>query len=68
MTSFYWACELCGASPLPRGGKRWFETEADALHAGAPKECSNVYCHSNSQSPYFTEREGGWYRVHQVTR
>lgn len=57
---FYWACERCGASPIATQGQNFFESEQQAVQAGAPARCPNHYCHSNADSPYYTTREGGW--------
>lgn len=42
---YYWACEACGASPIPIKGQRWFPSEATAKAEGKPT-CPNPYgCH-----------------------
>lgn len=44
--TYYWACEACGASPIPaKNMYRYFATESEAQNAGKPERCSNQYCH-----------------------
>lgn len=55
--TYYWACE-CGASPLQANNRhRYFDTESAALDAGKPEQCSNSYCHSRPDSPYYHGRQ-----------
>ena len=52
--NYYWACGLCGASPIKAAnGQRIFASEQQAVEAGKPAECSNVYCHTRPRSPYY---------------
>lgn len=62
--TYYWACP-CGASPLRTVSRKiWFKSEAEALAAGKPVECHNVYCHSRQDSRYYDPKIAENFSVH----